>query len=62
MKEEKFAAVLYMEPLIEGMLLYGMAGADASDFVSNRIDIPSAIRKRLAVFTGWIRDGLITSR
>jgi hypothetical protein len=61
-KEEKFAAVLYMEPLDEGLLVYGMAGADASDFVANRIDIPSAINKRLAVFIGWIRDGLIAAR
>jgi len=58
MKEEKFSAVLYMEPLKEGMLVYSMAGADASDFIANRIDIPSAIGKRLAVFNDWISDGL----
>ena len=58
MKEEKFSAVLYMEPLAEGMLVYSMAGADASDFIANRIDIPSAISKRLSVFIGWISDGL----
>jgi hypothetical protein len=60
MKEEKFLAVLYMEPLTEGMLIYSMAGADASDFIASKIDIPSAITKRLAVFVGWIRDGLKT--
>ena len=59
MKEEKFTAVLYMEPLAEGMLIYSMAGAGASDFISNRIDIPSAISKRLAVFISWIEDGLM---
>ena len=58
MKAETFSAVLYMEPLTEGMLIYSMAGADASNFVSNRIDVPSAIGKRLAVFIGWINDGL----
>jgi hypothetical protein len=58
MKERKFSAVLYMEPLTEGMLIYSMAGADASDFIANLIDIPSAISKRLAVFIGWISDGL----
>ena len=58
MKEEKFNAVLYMEPLAEGMLVYSMAGADASDFIANKIDIPSAIEKRLAVFIGWISDGI----
>ena len=59
MKEEKFSAILYMEPLAEGMLVYSITGADASNFISNRIDIPSAIEKRLAVFIAWIRDGLI---
>jgi hypothetical protein len=58
MKEGKFSAVLYMEPLAEGMLIYSMAGADASDFIAGLIDIPSAISKRLAVFIGWISDGL----
>ena len=58
MKEEKFSAVLYMEPLTEGMLIYTVAGADTSDFIANRIDVPSAISKRLAVFIEWLRDGM----
>ena len=61
MGEEKFSAVLYMEPLEEGMLVYSMAGADASDFISGKIDIPSAISKRLSVFIAWICDGLKSS-
>lgn len=62
MKEEKFSAILYMEPLAEGMLVYSVAGADASDFIAKRIDIPSAISKRLAVFIGWISDGVKAAR
>jgi len=58
LKEDKFTSILYMEPLTEGMLIYSMAAADASDFIANMIDIPSAISKRLLVFLGWIRDGL----
>jgi len=58
MKEEKFSAILYMEPLLEGMLIYSVAGADTSNFIASKIDIPSAISKRLAVFIGWINDGL----
>ena len=61
-REGKFTAVLYMEPLIEGMLVYSMAGADASGFVANMVDIPSAISKRLAVFIDWISDGLKMAR
>jgi hypothetical protein len=62
MKEGKFSAILYLEPLTEGMLVYSVAGADASDFVANRIDIPSAISKRLAVFIAWIYDGIKEAR
>ena len=58
MREERFNAILYLEPLEEGMLIYSVAGAEASDFVANRIDIPSAVSKRLAVFIGWVSDGL----
>jgi hypothetical protein len=58
MKEEKFSAILYLEPLAEGMLVYSVAGADASDFIAGKIHIPSAIEKRLAVFIGWVSDNL----
>ena len=58
MREEKFSAILYIEPLAEGILVYSVAGADTSDFIANRIDIPSAISKRLAVFIDWVGDGL----
>ena len=61
MREERFNAILYIEPLVEGMLVYSVAGADASDFIANRIDIPSAISKRLGVFIGWVADGLKTA-
>jgi len=56
MKEEKFAAHLYLEPLEEGMLIYSTGGTDVSDFISKQIDIPSAISKRIAVFIDWIAD------
>jgi hypothetical protein len=61
LKEEKFTATMYMEPLAEGMLIYIVAGADASDFISKRIDIPSAMAKRGAVFVGWIADNIRTA-
>jgi hypothetical protein len=58
MPEEKFQAHLYLEPLDEGMLIYSMAGTDVSDFIAKRIDIPSAISKRLAVIIDWVSDGI----
>ena len=58
MREERFNAILYLEPLEEGMLVYSVAGADVSDFIAGMIHIPSAISKRLEVFIGWVSDGL----
>ncbi|MDR3171733.1 MAG: hypothetical protein LBU17_08935 [Treponema sp.] len=58
MKEGKFIAHLYFEPLAEGIVLYSIAGADVSDFVASQVDIPSAIRKRLEVIIGWVVEGI----
>jgi hypothetical protein len=58
MKEEKFIAQFYLEPLAEGVLVYSVAGAEVSDFVASRVDIPSAIRKRLEVIIDWVRHGV----
>jgi hypothetical protein len=57
-REDKFFARFYMEPLAEGVLLYGVAGAEVSDFIARQVDMPSAIAKRLRVITGWVIDGL----
>ena len=53
-REEKFTAQLYIELITEGILIYGLAGADVSDFVSSRISMASAIGKRLAVIIDWL--------
>jgi hypothetical protein len=57
-KEGKFIAQIYIEPITEGVLIYSIAGADVSDFVSSKVDMPSAIIKRLAVIVSWIVDGI----
>jgi hypothetical protein len=57
-KEEKFTAQLYFEVIKEGILIYGLAGAEVSDLISTRIDMPSAIRKRLEVIISWVTVGL----
>jgi hypothetical protein len=57
-KENKFNAHLYIEPITEGILIYSIAGADISDFISSRIHMPSAIQKRLAVIMEWVIDGI----
>jgi hypothetical protein len=57
-REKKFTAQIYFEPVEEGILVYGLAGADVSDFIASKIDIPSAISKRMAVILSWVTDGI----
>jgi hypothetical protein len=58
-KEGKFIAQLYFEPIEEGMMIYSIAGADVSDFVASKIHMPSAISKRLAVIISWAAEGIL---
>jgi len=57
-KEEKFIAQLYFEPIQEGILVYSIAGAEISNFISSKIDMDSAIAKRLNVLISWTIDGI----
>ncbi|MDR2922431.1 MAG: hypothetical protein LBU85_03690 [Treponema sp.] len=57
-KEEKFTVQLYFEVISEGVLIYSLAGVDVSDFVSSRIDMASAINKRLSVIISWAAEGI----
>jgi len=57
-KEGKFIAQLYFEPIREGILIYSLAGADISDFFASKIHVDSAISKRLSVITEWAADGI----
>jgi hypothetical protein len=57
-REDKFAAQLYLEVLDEGVLVYSVAGTEVSNFVASRVSIPSAVRKRLEVFIAWVSDGV----
>ena len=58
LKEGNFTALMYMEPLLEGMMIYVVAGADVSNFVASRISVPSAIAKRGEVFIEWVSENL----
>jgi hypothetical protein len=57
-KEEKFVAQIYVEPVVEGVLVYSIAGAQVSEFVASKIHMPSAISKRLEVIISWVVDGI----
>jgi len=57
--EGKFTAQLYFEPIQEGILIYGIAGIDMSDFYASQIHVESAIAKRLAVIIAWAAEGIL---
>jgi len=57
-KEEELFAALYLEPLVEGMLIYSVGGANVPAFVARHINIPSSIAKRATVFINWASDGV----
>ena len=62
MRAEKFCAILYLEPLEEGMLIYGMAAVDIPDFIASRINIPSSVERRLNIFIDWLKNGLSNTK
>jgi hypothetical protein len=57
-REDKFITQLYIEPIAEGLMIYSVSGADVSNFISSRVNIPSAIRKRVEVIIDWLVDGI----
>ena len=57
-REGRFVAQMYFEPIAEGILIYSLAGVDVSNFVYSQIHMRSAISTRLAVIIGWAVDGI----
>jgi hypothetical protein len=61
-RERKFKAQFYVEPLAEGVLVYSAAVAEVGDFLSGLADVTSAIRKRIEVILGWLIDNIVENR
>jgi len=58
MSAERFIAIIYIEPVKEGMLIYSMSGLYIPSFVSNRINLTSSMNYRITVLLNWITDSL----
>jgi len=58
MKAERFSAVIYLEPIKEGILIYSMCGFYIPGFIADRVNLTPNINGRIAVFISWITDGL----
>jgi len=58
MKAESFSAVVYLEPVKEGMLIYGMSGIYIPEFISRRVNLTPNMNNRITVLVNWITEGL----
>ena len=56
--EHNFVAQFYVEPVNEGLLVYGVASIKVSALYSSLINFTSALRKRFEVIILWFTDGL----
>ena len=58
MKAERFTAIIYLEPVKEGILIYCMSGFYLPGFIAERVNLTPNINRRITVFINWIADGL----
>ena len=58
MRAERFSAIIYLEPVKEGILVYGMSGLYLPGLITKRMNLSSNINVRLTVLIDWITDGL----
>jgi hypothetical protein len=59
MKAESFTAVIYLEPVKEGILIYGMSGIYIPNFVAHRVNLTPNMNNRITVLIKWITEGLL---
>jgi len=58
MKAERFSAVIYVEPIKEGILIYSVAGLYLPNFIAKRINLTPNMNRRITVLLEWIIEGL----
>jgi hypothetical protein len=58
LKAEKFTAVIYFEPLAEGILVYTISAVDVPDFFLARGNIIRDMDRRFTILSNWLNDGL----
>ena len=58
MRAERFTAIIYLEPVKEGVLIYSMSGLYLPGFIADRVNLTSNINQRIAVLLSWVTDNL----
>jgi len=58
MKAQRFSAVIYVEPVKEGVIIYGISGLYLPGFIVSRMNLPNNMNYRISVLLNWIVSGL----
>lgn len=58
MKAESFSAILYLEPVKEGILIYSMSGINIPNFIAHRVRLTPNMNNRITALVEWITEGL----
>jgi len=58
MKAETFTAIIYIEPVKEGILVYSMSGIYIPNFIASRVHLTPNMNNRITVLVSWITEGL----
>jgi hypothetical protein len=58
MRAERFITIIYLEPVMEGILIYSMSGFYLPGFIADRVNLTPNINRRIEIFIKWITDGL----
>jgi len=58
MKAESFSAIIYIEPVKEGILVYSMSGIYIPGFIAHRVNLTPNMNNRITILVNWINEGL----
>jgi hypothetical protein len=58
MKAQRFSAIIYAEPVKEGILIYSVSGLYLPNFIAKRINLTPNMNRRITVLLDWITEGL----
>jgi len=58
MKAERFSAIIYLEPIKEGVLIYSMSGIYLPGFIVSRVNLTPNMNRHIMVLLSWILEGL----
>ncbi|MDR2596806.1 MAG: hypothetical protein LBC76_05725 [Treponema sp.] len=58
MRAERFSAIIYVEPIKEGILIYSVSGLYLPNFIAKRVNLTPNMNRRITVLLDWIIEGL----